>query len=114
MRPAQLRHLDEFQILRSSERVYESFSARDKGLGSWKNEGNEGVADASLASRLPSRDSVSRKMAGRNNEAYIYEIYAWHPLECESENEFVFWQKAVPEASVFDAYQRVAKERELP
>lgn len=33
------------------------------------------------AGKLPLSRDVGRKMASRNNDAYIYEIYAWHPLE---------------------------------
>lgn len=33
------------------------------------------------AGKLALSRDVGRKMASRNNDAYIYEIYAWHPLE---------------------------------
>lgn len=48
-----------------------------------------------------SRD-VGRKMASRNNDAYIYEIYAWHPLQFDDFSSRVC-------VCVRDAYQQAAK-----
>lgn len=51
------------------------------------------------AGKLALSRDVGRKMASRNNDAYIYEIYAWHPLEFDLSLS----------VCVRDAYQQATK-----
>lgn len=59
------------------------------------------------AGKLPLSRDVGRKMASRNNDAYIYEIYAWHPLEFDDLSLCVC--VSVCAVYVRDAYQQATK-----
>lgn len=77
-------------------------------FGTWQKPERAGnVGGGRRVAELALSRDVGRKMASRNNDAYIYEIYAWHPLQFDDFSSRVC-------VCVRDAYQQAAKLEKPP